>query len=114
MALINVGRFRDVLVRSGVAEEAPALEVSVGLDAEIDETLQGYPTGDSVDSQFAQLRSDFQALRAENRVLREEMRRLFAEQEARHQQQLNRLAATMLGGAALIAAIAGVLVAVLG
>ena len=37
MALINIQRFRDVPVRTGVAEPAPALEVAVGLDHELAE-----------------------------------------------------------------------------
>ena len=96
MALINIQRFRDVLVRTQVAKEAPALEVAVALDVELE-------------SFSAEL-----ATRQEIRLLAAEMRQLFAEQEARHQQQLNRLAALMLAGAAMIAAIASVLVAVLG
>ena len=96
MALINIQRFRDVLVRTQVADEAPALEVAVALDVELE-------------SFSAEL-----ATRQEIRLLAAEIRQLFAEQEARHQQQLNRLAALMLAGAAMIAAIASVLVAVLG
>ncbi len=96
MALINIQRFRDVLVKTQVATEAPALEVAVALDAELD-TL----------SEVLSTKQDLQLLTAE-------MRRMFAEQEARHQRQLNRLAATMLAGAALIAAITGMLVTVFG
>ncbi len=103
MALINIQRFRDVLVRTQVAAEAPALEVSVGLEQELAESLQDYPT-----------LSSFEGLRSEFDLLRAEMRQLFAEQEARHQQQLNRLAAIMLGGATLIAAVTGILVVVFG
>ena len=96
MAIINIQRFRDTLVRSGVAEEAPALEVAVALDEELESVAEGLAT-----------KQDLQQLAAE-------IRQIFAEQEARHQQQLNRLAILMLSGAALIAAVAGVLVAVLG
>ncbi len=103
MALINIQRFRDVLVRTKVAEDAPAMEVSVGLEQELAESLQDYATLANLEG----LRSDFELLRAE-------MRQLFAEQEAKHQQQLNRLAAIMLTGATFIAAVTGILVAVFG
>jgi hypothetical protein len=107
MALISIQRFRDVLVRTGVADEAPALDLSVGLEQELDETLAGFVSHEQADSSYALLRADMGVLRAE-------IRQLFAEQEARHQQQLNRLAAIMLTGAALIAAVASILVVVLG
>ncbi len=103
MALINIQRFRDVLIRSGVAEEAPALEVSVGLDNELTDFADGLAT-----------KQDLRLLSAEMREFAAEMRQLFAEQEARHQQQLNRLAALMLAGSALIATVTGILVAVFG
>ena len=103
MALINIQRFRDVLVRTSVAEEAPALEVSVALDAEMSEFASGLAT-----------KADIRVLSAQFMQLHAEMRQLFAEQEARHQQQLNRLATLVLAGAAVIAAIAGALVAALG
>lgn len=103
MALINVQRFRDVLVRTKVAEEAPALEVSVALEQEISDFSDRLATSQDINIQTAYFR---QALA--------ELHQLMAEQEARHQRQLNRLAAMMLPGAALIAAIASVLVVVLG
>lgn len=103
MALIDIQRFRDVLVRARVAEEAPALEVSVALDQELEHFSDGLAT-----------KQDLRLLAAELRQLMAEMRQTLAEQEARHQQQLNRLAATILAGAALIAAMTGVLVTVFG
>ena len=103
MALINIQRFRDVLVRANVAEDAPALEVSVGLDRELDELTDGLAT-----------KQDLRLLSAEFRQYAAEMRQLMAEQEARHQQQLNRLAVIMLAGATLIAAVASILVVMFG
>ena len=43
-----------------------------------------------------------------------ETRQRMAEQDARHQQQLNRLTVTLLAGMSLISAVTGVLVAVFG
>lgn len=114
MALISIQRFRDVLVRTGVADEAPALDLSVGLEQELDETLAGFVSHQQADSSYALLRADMGVLRAEIRQLFAQSEARQAEQEARHQQQLNRLAAIMLTGAALIAAVASILVVVLG
>ena len=57
MALIDIQRFRDVLVRNGVAETAPALEVSVGLDHEL--TEMGGNLATKLDLEL--LRADLQA-----------------------------------------------------
>lgn len=54
MALINIQRFRDLLVRTGVAESAPALEVSVGLDNELEELRGGVATNKEIQLSFAE------------------------------------------------------------
>ena len=168
MARINVQRFRDVLVEAEVAEEAPALSVSVALDEEFESfandlatkhdlllltaEIKAEITQQSVelraeddrrtidlktemaeqsaryDIRFEQLATELRhqsdridqltiemaRQSAEIKTLAANMQQQMAEQEARHQQHLNRLTATVLAGGSLIAAVTGVLVAVFG
>ena len=118
MSILSALRLRDILVNGKIADEVPAEELIETLDRDIEAALELKVDQERVDGELSESRQHmdhrFEIVSAELELLREEMRRLFAEQEARHQQQLNRLAATMLGGAALIAAVVGVLVVVFG
>ena len=104
MALIDIGRFRDVLTRSGVADEAPAMEVSVGLERELDETLSEYPTRRESLNSFELLRADLAAMRSE-------MRALLAEQEQRAREREQRYVVITIGALALATAIIGLMIA---
>ena len=104
MALINIQRFRDVLVRAQVAEDAPALEVSVGLERELDDTLDSFATLKRVDSSFDLLRSEIAIFRAE-------MRQLLAEQEQRARERELRLVLITLSAIGLATTILGILFA---
>lgn len=90
MALINIQRFRDVLVRTGVAESAPALELSVGLDHELEELRGGLAT-----------KQDLQLLRAQFR----------GDLEAGLHRQTVQIVGVVLGGLALAVAILGLIIA---
>ncbi|MCY3557328.1 MAG: hypothetical protein OXH13_01620 [Chloroflexi bacterium] len=103
MAIINIQRFRDTLVRVGVAEEAPALEVSVALDSELEQATEDFITGSELDT-----------VNSHVDVRASELRQQIAEMEARFQQALNRQALLIAAYVTLVAAVAGILVAVLG
>lgn len=90
MALINIERFRDVLVRSGVTERAPALEISVGLDHELQELRGGIATNKDIQLLFAQQR---------------------AEMERSLHRQTVLIVGVVLGALALVVAILGLLIA---
>ena len=90
MALINIERFRDVLVRTGVAEPVPALELSVGLDNELEELRGGVATNKEIQLTLAQFRADLE------RTL--------------HRQTVQ-IISFMLGGLALAVAILGLIIA---
>ena len=106
MALINIQRFRDVLVRTQLAQDAPALEVSVGLEQELDDTLGDFATNREMESSFALLRGDIWAFQAQ--ILQK-----LAEQEQRSTEREQRLVLITLSGIAVATAILGLL-AVLG
>ena len=67
MALINIQRFRDVLVKNGVAGDAAALGVSVGLDTEIEESRADLVT--KQDLQLLLARLDERLHRLELRII---------------------------------------------
>lgn len=90
MALINIQRFRDVLVRNGVADAAPALEVSVGLDHELEDLRGGLATKQDIQLLRAQLRGDVEA--------------------GLHRQTLQ-IVGIVLAGLALVVAILGLIIA---
>ncbi len=98
MALINIQRFRDVLVRSRVAAEAPALEVSVGLDRELAEAQAGLATKEDVRNAVA--------------VVVGQIRQSLAEYEQSAREREVRFIGIMLGGLALAIAILGIVIAV--
>ena len=106
MAIINIGRFRDVLVRSRVSDEAPAMEVSVGLERELDETLSQYSTRQETMNSFELLRAEFASFRSD-------MRAAFAEQEQRAKEREQRYVMITLGAITLAVAVIGLMIAFL-
>ena len=98
MALINIQRFRDVLVRNGVADDAAALEVSVSLDQELVEAQAGLTTKEDVRNAVTLIVARIQQSLAEY------------EQNAREREV--RLIGITLGGLALAVAVLGIIIAV--
>lgn len=90
MALINIQRFRDVLVRTGVAERPQALELSVGLDYELEELRGSVATNKEIRLLFAEFRAEFE--------------------RSLHRQTVQ-IVGVVLGGLALAVAILGLIIA---
>ncbi|MCY3922609.1 MAG: hypothetical protein OXG27_09450 [Chloroflexi bacterium] len=83
MAVFDTARLRDILVRGGIADEAPAGELVDELEDQVSSALSGYSTQDQVILAVAQV---LQAM---------------AEMEARQSRHVNQAVGIMLAGVAL-------------
>ena len=93
MATINVRRVRDAFVKAEVADEAPALELAVTLDEELEQG--GVST-----------RSDLAAME-------ERIQRRFAEADAQAERRMVRFLLAVIASQAVFTGIVGILIAVL-